>query len=185
MLHLLPSLKTLQLSFGGFDVPGEHMTETGAQAPQILYCCVEYGHGGRTKPSRLWQGLYHDYIKIDLYENPDLAAAFHSRLSHDSQAKWLPPVEYLAHAPHHTAFNSFSKYEMDKDTAVVEKSGAKFAVKGEVNKWKGISSLLETLVAKSNGVYYLNYYWYIVSQRKNVLNAQSNTLDCYRLRLLK
>jgi hypothetical protein len=53
---------------------------------------------------------------------------------------------------------------MHEDTVVLEKLGAKFALKGELNKWKVISPLLETIGAKANGVYYLNYYWYIVSQ---------------------
>jgi splicing suppressor protein 51 len=79
ILHLLPSLKHLQVNFIGPDLPKETIVEVAKRGSinlMNLDCCPECTPAGRTRSLSLWQGTYHDYVKSDAFEKPDLAVAF-------------------------------------------------------------------------------------------------------------
>jgi splicing suppressor protein 51 len=165
LLHLLPSLTTLQLTFVGLNVGETPTTDTEIQNPQSLPCCAVCTKMGRTISIRTWRGPYHAYIDTQFYETPDLAAAFHSGFPVDEQVNWYPTIEYLAHAPHPTLFTAARYYEIQGEMGIWKSFGAEFVKNAEVNKWKGMSPSLTACGVKPNEVSYPNYWWYLVRQR--------------------
>jgi splicing suppressor protein 51 len=165
LLHLLPSLITLQLAFVGLNVGEDPTHGTEIQNPHTLQCCAACTKMGRTISIRTWRGPYHAYIDTQLYRTPDLAAAFQSGFSVDEQADWYPTIKYLAHAPHPTLFTAARYYEIQGEMEIWKNLGAEFLENAEVNKWKGMSPSLTVCGDKPNEVVYQNYWRYIVKQR--------------------
>lgn len=157
LLHLLPSLNTLQLSFVGLNV--------FTQIPSKLQCCATCTKLGRKISITAWRGPYHAYVDTEFYKIPDLAAAFHSGFSVDEQANWHPTIKYLAHARHPTLFTAYRYFEIQGEMSIWTYLRAEFVKKAEVNKWKGMSPSLGVCGDKPNEVTYENYWWYIVKQR--------------------
>ena len=165
LLHLLPSLTALRLSFVGLNVLEDPKFDTGTQNPHILQCCPMCTKMGRTISITAWRGPYHTYADTEFYRTPDLAAAFHSGFSVDEQADWYPTIKYLAHAPHPTLLTAARYFEIQGEMEVWKNLGAEIVKKAEVNKWKGMSPSLGVCGDKPNEVVYQNYWWYIVKQR--------------------
>ena len=165
LLHLLPSLITLQLAFVGLNVGEDPTNDTEIQNPHTLQCCAACTKMGRTISIRTWRGPYHAYIDTQFYKTPDLAAAFQSGFSVDEQADWYPTIKYLAHAPHPTLFTAARYYEIQGEMGIWQNLGAEFVKNAEINKWKGMSPSLSACGDKPNEVVYQNYWWYIVKQR--------------------
>jgi splicing suppressor protein 51 len=161
VLHVLPSLETLQISFVGpnvLDVPESNIIA------QTL-CCTMCTKMGRSISISVWKGPYHEYIDTTLYRTPDLAAAFHSGFSVDEQADWRPTITYLAHAPHPTLFTAGRSFEILGEIQVWNDLRAEFIRHAEVHKWKGMSPSLVVCGDKPNEVTYRNHRWYIVKHR--------------------
>ena len=165
LLHLLPSLTAIQLSFVGPNVIKDLKGDTEPQKPYTLQCCTACTQMGRSISITTWRGPYHAYVDTKFYKTPDLAAAFHSGFSVDEQTDWYPTVKYLAHAPHPTLFTAFRCFEIEGEMGVWKDLEAKFVKNAEVNKWKGMSPSLLACGDKPNEVLYQNYWWYIVKQR--------------------
>ncbi|KAK3172320.1 hypothetical protein OEA41_005641 [Lepraria neglecta] len=165
LLHFLPSLTALQLSFVGLNVLEDLKDDTETQNPHTLQCCTTCTKMGRTISITTWRGPYHAYVDTEFYKTPDLAAAFHSGFSVDEQADWYPTIKYLAHAPHPTLLTAARYFEIQGDMGVWKNLGAEFVKNAEVNKWKGMSPSLAVCGDKPNEVVYQNYWWYIVKQR--------------------
>ncbi|KAF2441972.1 hypothetical protein P171DRAFT_364382, partial [Karstenula rhodostoma CBS 690.94] len=165
LLHLLPSLKALRLSFVGLNVSKDLEGDTETQKPYTLQCCTTCTNMGRSISITNWRGPYHAYVDTKFYKTPDLAAAFHSGFSVDEQAEWRPTIKYLAHAPHPTLFTAARYFEIQGEMEVWRNLGTGFVKKAEVNKWKGMSPSLVVCGDKPNEVLYQNHCWYIVKQR--------------------
>jgi splicing suppressor protein 51 len=165
VLHLLPSLKTLQISFVGLNVLDVPNSNIEAQTQYAFQCCTMCTHMGRSISISVWRGPYHKYIDTIPYRSPDLAAAFHSGFSVDEQENWRLTIRYLAHAPHPTLFTAGRYFEILGEIAVWKDLEARFVRHSEVNKWKGMSPSLIVCGDKPNEVSYSNHWWYIVKQR--------------------
>jgi splicing suppressor protein 51 len=166
LLHLLPSLITLQLAFVGLNVGQDPTNHAEIQNPHTLQCCAACTKAGRTISIRTWRGPYHAYIGAQFYKTPDLAAAFHSGFSVDEEAAWYPTIKHLAHAPHPTLFTAARYYEIQGEMGIWKNLGAEFVKNAEVNKWKGMSPSLTACGDKPNEIIYQNYWWYIVKQKR-------------------
>lgn len=166
LLHLLPSLKTLELTFVGIDIPKQASEEVGPRKRMQLECCPPCTSAKRTRSLALYQGVYHDYVKLDGYEKPDLAVAFHSGFSQEEQVQWKPTIDLLAEAQHSTLFTSYNKNEMEEEMGLLRSRGAMFMKEGELNKWRSMIPILEAVEKKEKSVYYLNQYWYIVTPKQ-------------------
>jgi splicing suppressor protein 51 len=164
LLHLLPSLAALQLSFVGLNILEGPTNDTKTHNPHTLQCCTACTKMGRTISITTWRGPYHAYVDSESYKIPDLAAAFHSGFSVDEQVNWYPTIKYLAHAPHPTLFTAARYFEIQGEMGVWKNLGAKFVKNPEVNKWKGMSPSLSVCGDKPNEVTYINHWWYIVKQ---------------------
>ena len=165
LLHLLPSLTTLQLSFVGLNVAEDHKDDTKTQNLYTPQCCTMCTKMGRSISIATWRGPYHAYVDTEFYRIPDLAAAFHSGFAVDEVADWSPTIKYLAYAPHPTLFTAARYFEIQGEMRVWKNLGARFVKNAEVNKWKGMSPSLGVCGDKPNEVTYQNYWWYIVKQR--------------------
>jgi mitochondrial splicing suppressor protein 51 len=168
LLHLLPSLTALQLSFVGLNVFEDPTNTTETQNPQnphTLQCCTTCTKIGRTISITAWRGPYHAYVDTKFYKTPDLATAFRSGFSVNEQADWYPTIKYLSHAPHPTLFTADRYFEIQGEMEVWKNLGAQFVKNAEVNKWKGMSPSLTVCGDKPNEVTYRNYWWYIVKQK--------------------
>ena len=165
LLHFLPCLTVLELSFVGLDVLEDLKDDTKTPNSHTLQCCTTCTKMGRKISISTWRGLYHAYVDTEFFKTPDLAAAFQSGFSVDEQADWYPTIKYLAHAPHPTLFTALRYFEIQGETGVWKNLGAEFVKNTEVNKWKGMSPSLGVCGDKPNEVDYQNYWWYIVKQR--------------------
>ena len=76
LLHLLPSLTALQLSFVGPNVLEDLKDGTETQNPHTLQCCTTCSKMGRNISITTWRGPYHAYVDTEFYKTPDLVAAF-------------------------------------------------------------------------------------------------------------
>jgi splicing suppressor protein 51 len=160
LLHLLPSLKQLELTFVGLGLPAKQSTESDFAT---LDCCPECTSKGRTRSLRLWKGAYHDYIKKGVYGKPDLAVAFHTGFSREMQMEWLPTIKHVATAPHPTLFTPYNDSELREEIEILENLGARLSKAGGLNKWRGMTPVLDVAAEKPNKAYFSNYYWYIVA----------------------
>lgn len=85
LLHLFPSLKQLELTYIGIDIPKQSAKEVGPRKRMQLGCCPPCTDAKRTRSLALYEGTYHDYSKTDSYETPDLAIAFHTGFSQEAK----------------------------------------------------------------------------------------------------
>jgi len=113
LLHLLPSLESVELTCVGLDVS---VKSSGGLTSMKMDCCPKRSSGGRTRSLDLWTGSYHDYIKTDFYQKPDLAVVFHTGLSQEMETQWFPTLKHLAAASHPTLFTSYNKTGMGQET---------------------------------------------------------------------
>jgi splicing suppressor protein 51 len=161
ILHLLPSLQEIHCSFVGI-----HLPSPAENRRIMLQCCETCVAAERKRSVDMWQGAYHDYIKMDMYVKPDLGVAFHSGHTMEEVEEWQPTLDHLVNAEHCTLFTTFNEDEMLEETETLKKLGASFVREGEKNKWKGMRPLLDSLEVEEDNVYYFNQFWYIVAGRK-------------------
>ena len=165
LLHLLPSLTALQVTFVGLDVPIDLIDDIGTDDPRKLGCCTTCREKGRSISISAWRILYHEYVSTEFFKMPDLAAAFQSGFSVAEQADWSPTINYLAAAPHPTMFTAIRNFEIQGEMHVWKELGVEFIQNAEINKWKGMSPSLAMGGDRPNEVIYRNYWWYIVKAR--------------------
>ncbi|CAG8976286.1 hypothetical protein HYALB_00011771 [Hymenoscyphus albidus] len=165
LLHLLPSLKPLQLSFVGLNVMEGPRDGTKTRNIHKLQCCTMCTKMGRSISITTWRGQYHAYVDTEGYKTPDLTAAFHSVFAIDEEADWYPTIKHLVHAPHPTVFAAARYFEIEREMRVWKSLGARFVKDAEVNKWKEISPSLTVCGVEPNEVIYQNNWWYIVRQQ--------------------
>jgi splicing suppressor protein 51 len=159
ILHLLPSLEKLNLTFIGRDIPEESVSGNVL----MLECCPSCSSRGRTRSIFLVRGPYHDFVGTKDYDPPDLAVAFHTGFSVEAREDWMPTIVRLANAQHPTLFTTFNRQEMQEETLIFSQLGARFVQEGEINQWQAMCPLLEPMGSGENNVYYYNQYWYIIS----------------------
>jgi splicing suppressor protein 51 len=167
ILHELPSLEQLNIFFIGPDA-----TDSAAKARLPPYpVCQNCRKAGKKLNLSYWSGLYHDFVTTPLYTKPDLAAAQQSgfpfgmekEMSMKNSDGWTPTIKHLLEASHPTVFTSMNKDEMVTETAVLRKLRAHFLQRGEVNKWHSMAPINEGWYRP--GVFYRNYYWYIIGPK--------------------
>jgi splicing suppressor protein 51 len=158
ILHLLPKLHSLQLTLVGPEIAKEAVSLKF----QELGCCQSCSARSRKRTAFLYRGLYHDFIHTEQYQHPDLAVAFHTGFSQEAREEWMPTIRHLASAQYPALFTTYNKEEMQQETMIFSRLGAKFVQEGEPNPWKAVCPILEPMGSEENNVYYSNQYCYIV-----------------------
>ena len=161
ILHLLPSLKQLNLTLVGPDMPKQLVSNNLI----MLECCPSCFSQNRTRSASVFHGLYHDFVNTKEYDQPDLTVAFHTGFSQAETEEWMPTIGYLANAKHPTMFTSYNNEEMRQETSILRRLGAQFLQEGEINKWKTVCPQLEPMGSVEKNVFYTNQYWYIILPR--------------------
>lgn len=161
ILHLLPSLKRLELTLVGLDIPEEGVSESAV----MIQCCPSCSSRGRTRPMSLFRSPYHESVDSEHYEQLDLAVAFHSGFSQEEREDWAPTIRHLSRSQHPSLFTTYNEEEMHQETTIISRLGAKFVQEGRINRWKAVCPLLDPMAYVEKNIYFSNYYCYIVSPR--------------------
>lgn len=163
LLHLLPSLKTLQYVLVGPEVGSEDNNTV-----VTFDCCPACTNANRTRSAVIFKGVYHDFAQSADYRKPDLAVAFNTGCSQMHVAQWLPTLQYLVEAGHPTVFTSYNHVEMSEETELLAKGlGAKLVIPGQKNKWRCMIPHLEIAEEEENEFFYDNMYWYVISGERS------------------
>jgi mitochondrial splicing suppressor protein 51 len=162
MLHLLPSLKHLRVTLIG---TGNDQGDGQVNHEVPCNCCPTCTKSGRRRTAALYKGLYHEYVKSDLYRKPDIAVLFHSGRTQEAEASWRPTTRFLVDSATLTLCTTYNKGEAMEEAAELESLRARFIVRPEVNKWKSLLPLPDLMDGPEHGVYYHNYFRYIFQGR--------------------
>jgi splicing suppressor protein 51 len=100
LLHLIPNLSTLQVVFIGPEL------KLDSALIQILgqdKTCRECNTAGKKVIYEFWQGLYHDFLKSEKYQKPDLISAFNAGLyritDFEGKDTWSPSIKAMLKEP--------------------------------------------------------------------------------------
>lgn len=159
ILHLLPSMKHLKIALIGPESPA------GFDSDIDLDCCSTCTRHGRRRTVTSFQGGYQDYKDTAQYCKPDLAVLFHSGRSQANVESWAPTTRFLVDSATRTLCTTYTEREANEEAAELVRLGARFLIKPEVNKWRGLVPLPELLEGPEHGVYYNDYYRYIFEGR--------------------
>lgn len=166
ILHLLPSIKHLKVVLIGPESPGESAGQTGDRDQDIdLACCSTCSDDGRRRTVTSFQGGYHEYAQRSAYCKPDLAVLFHSGRSQAHVEAWKPSTHFLVDSGTRTLCTTYTEREAREEAAELDDLGARFLLRPDVNKWRGLAPLPELLEGPEHSAYYNNYYRYIFKGR--------------------
>ncbi|KAK5134053.1 hypothetical protein LTR08_006943 [Meristemomyces frigidus] len=162
ILHLLPTVKHLEMVLAGPESPGASAGQTGDHGQVIeLDCCSTCTGAGRHRTVTSFQGGYHEYAARPAYTKPDLAVLFHSGRSQAYVEEWKPTTRFLVESGTKTLCTTYTEREAREETVELDQVGARFTVRPEVNKWRGLAPLPELIDGPEHTAYYNNYYRYI------------------------
>ncbi|KAK4544466.1 hypothetical protein LTR36_004357 [Oleoguttula mirabilis] len=162
ILHLLPTVEHLRVVLVGPESPGSSAGQTGDYEQDIeLDCCSTCTANGRRRTVTSFQGGYHEYAAKPAYTKPDLAVLLHSGRSQAHVKEWEPSTRFLVDSGTRTLCTTYTEREAREETAELDELDARFMVRPEVNKWRGLAPLPELLDGPEHGAYYNNYYRYI------------------------
>ncbi|SMR44669.1 unnamed protein product [Zymoseptoria tritici ST99CH_3D1] len=165
LLHLLPGLKRLKVIFGGLELP----VRVGAGNTNNVPICASCTTRGRTYTFSEFTSTYHDYVQTSAYRQPDLAVLFHTgrRLLSVGfgggllQGTWAPTTRHLVDSGTLTLCTSFTAHEAARDAEELDSLPAKFLLRPEMNKWRGLVPIPVQLNAHEHSFCFINQFWYI------------------------
>jgi len=163
ILHLVPSLQTLKIILVG---PNSASAAEGTKNEIALESCPACTSRGRERIVTLYRGLYHDYVEESQYQKPDLAVLFHSGRSQAEEESWYPTTKFLVESGTLTLCTTYTHREAQEEVAELDRLGARFVRRPEVNKWKSLVPIPELLEGGEHAMYYNNYYRYIFKGRR-------------------
>jgi mitochondrial splicing suppressor protein 51 len=159
LLHLLPSLKRLDILYIGPNTPA--LNSSFEYKTIDMDCCPACKSSNRRRLVTLYRALYHDFAQSPHYRKPDLAVLFHSGRSQAEEASWAPTTRYLLDSGTMTLCTAYTFREAREECDELHQLGAKFLLEPEVNHWRSLLPLPELLEGPEHGVFYNSYYRYI------------------------
>ena len=167
ILHLIPGLKSLQLTAAGPNVWAGGVSGGKIYVPKTeLECCQVCKSDGRTRSVALYCGLYHDFAITPDYEEPDLVVAFNSGFvdGDDSESHWDSTIKLLVESGAPCLFTTYNAQEVQNEKAKMLGLKARFLVEPEKNKWRGLIPTPE-FIDEEYGMWFQNAYRYIIQGR--------------------
>ncbi|KAF1951483.1 hypothetical protein CC80DRAFT_496086 [Byssothecium circinans] len=161
ILHLIPTVRSLHITAIGPSLPG------GQGSPLIpktsVECCPGCKADGRARSIAVYQGLYHEYAKMDKFEKPDLVVLFNSGWTDgdDAETDWAPTIRYLVGSDVPALFTTYNQQEAEHEKERLGKFGAKFLVDVGANKWRGLMPTPE-FIDEEFGMWFNNAYRYVI-----------------------
>lgn len=161
LLHLIPSLKHIEVVLAGPEAPGGEGEGLAGSELVEMNCCADCTSRGRRRTCRLFRGVYDEFAKTDVYSKPDLAVLFHSGRSQEAVESWKPTTRFLVDKEILTLCTTYTQREAIEETKELEDWHVKFLIRPEVNKWKALTPIPELMEGEEGAVYYVNYYRYV------------------------
>lgn len=167
ILHLVPGIKSLEITaVGPSSLLYGHDSDNYA-AKVDLPCCNACKSKRRSRPLASYQGLYHDFAKSRHHEKPDLIVAFNSGCADgdDADTDWAKTLRFIVESDAPALFTTYNPREASNEQAKWKALGAEFVVEPEMNKWSSLIPMPEFL-DEEYGIFYQNYYRYIIKGRQ-------------------
>jgi splicing suppressor protein 51 len=167
ILHLMPGLKSLQLTAVGPNVWAGGAVGGKSYVPKTeLECCQVCKRDGGSRSVALYCGLYHDFITTPDYEEADLVVAFNSGFvdGDDSQYHWDSTIKLLVESGVPCLFTTYNAQEAQNEKTKMLGLKAKFLVEPQKNKWSGLIPTPE-FIDEEYGMWFQNDYRYIIQGR--------------------
>lgn len=166
LFHLLPALKTLQLVMVGPEyLRGGSGTTLGEEMK--MDCCPKCTTSSRKRTMQMFAGMYHEFGALPTFTKPDLAVLFHSGRSQAEVESWKPTTKFLVDMAIPTVCTTYTAQEASEEVADLHSLGANMIKDPDINTWRSLIHLPETLEGEEGSFYYCNYYRYIFQGRKS------------------
>lgn len=166
LLHLLPNLNNLIVGFVGPDFP---TTGKDSQKAMGVDCCPECKSAGRTRQIFFSRSLYHNFCldnPLAAEHPPDMLVAFNSGHTDAETHTWQPTLQKILDMETPAVFTTYNRKEALEEGSVFEKMDARFLVRPEENRWRGLISYLDPFEARYE-TYYQNLWWYVVKGKNS------------------
>ncbi|KZV73819.1 hypothetical protein PENSPDRAFT_742311 [Peniophora sp. CONT] len=153
LLHQLPNVKTLEITFCGPEMPG------GSSDRWLeMETCPKCRRSNRRRKQRIIQRAYHDYARRagSAFQKPDLAVAFNSGCSQEEVDSWTPTIKFLVDAHIPTVFTAFNREEGQAEAKLFADLGAALVptLGPRVNPWGSL--VLQKEANRVTGFYAVN-----------------------------
>ncbi|VDC00689.1 unnamed protein product [Peniophora sp. CBMAI 1063] len=153
ILHQLPDVKTLEITFCGPEMPGQ-----ASEQWLEMETCPDCRRLGRRRKQRIVKRMYHEYAKRggSSYSKPDLAIAFNSGCSQEEADTWKPTIKLLVDGHIPTVFTAFNREEGEAEGKLFTEVGATLvpALGPRVNPWGSL--VLQKEANRVTGFYAVN-----------------------------
>jgi splicing suppressor protein 51 len=134
LLHLLPKLKDLQITFVGPEVILQMADDEG-----VNRACPNCPNRKRTMLA--YSMPYHQYLDgHQITGKPDLICAFNTGFSEESTALWEPSLLRIIDSGIPALFTTYNKPEAIKETIMWMNMGANVVSEPVRNKWSGVEA---------------------------------------------
>lgn len=164
LYHLLPNLKHLVIGYVGPDIGSSHGDTLKLLEFDSCPKCQKMGRSSRQ--AFFANDLYHDFAKSDLFAEypPDLVVALHSGHAEIEVQRWQPTLQFILDLGVPAVFTTYNDNEAVDEERMLEKMGAHFSKRKAENPWRGVLPKSDMFIERY-GVFYFNYYWYIIKGR--------------------
>lgn len=166
LLHLLLNLQHLIVGLVGPDFP---ITGKDSEKATSVESCPECKTAGRTRQIFFSRSLYHDFCSknpLAVKHPPDMLVAFNSGHADAESHSWQPTLKRILDTGTPAVFTTYNQKEALEEASVLKNLGAKFLVRPEQNRWRGLIPCFESFEARYE-TYHQNFWWYVVKGRKN------------------
>lgn len=108
---------------------------------QSLNVCTGYQSNGRSSRMLFYRGPYHEFMATDLatHDTPDLIIAFTSGHADSDIDLWAPTLERILASDRPAVSITYNKKEAVEEEAALDKLGASFMMRPQINKWRSLN----------------------------------------------
>ncbi|KAJ6626158.1 hypothetical protein B0H10DRAFT_547327 [Mycena sp. CBHHK59/15] len=135
ILHRLPNVKKLQIVFCGPELRSPDLLNLNTRITRLIaiktfgpnLCCTSCRQSRREMRTMYCAELYHHFVEAQgsQFKTPDLAIAFNSGLSQESQETWPKTFKCLVERRIATVFTAYDSEEAVGDAACLRAAGAR------------------------------------------------------------
>lgn len=165
LLHLLPNLRHLITGHIGPDFPvsGPNSSQAADTA-----CCPTCTFTGRKRQIFYSRTLYHDFCShspLATKYTPGMLVAFNSEHADSETDSWSPTLQKILEIGTPALFTTYNTRKCVDEGAVLERMGARFVVRPEVNRWSGLLPILDSFEARYETCFQ-NFWLYVVKGKR-------------------
>ena len=162
LYHLLPTLQAVVVGYVG---PRVGPSSGDTSKIQDFDCCLGCQRTNRSPlQAFVANALYHDFVESELFAKypPNLIIAFQS--GHAQVTSWQPTLKSILDLRIPAVFTSYTMRQALEEEQGFDEMGAHFSRRAAENPWRGVLPMFDVFLGQY-GLFYCNYYWYIVRGR--------------------